>query len=155
MKLASGTLGHWVDRGLVADADPMTRADVVEVFVVNALTQPLRPRELLHAWTRISDRVVRLKTAPRRLDLVWFESPPSAHVIQTDDQIARLACKNPRRLIVIPLADPIAEALDAFDEYMDVAWKTQSRGRNARARKANAPRRRGGRQHSIDSTGNT
>lgn len=143
LNLPSGTHGHWVDRGLVADADPMSRGEVVELFVVSLLKDALRPRELLHAWARISDRVLRLKAAPSRLDLVWIAAPPSAHILRSDQELAHLARRKPRRLIVVPLADAIAEAHQAFDQYMDVAWKTQSRGKSAKARKANAPRRRG------------
>lgn len=41
-----------VDRGLVGDVDPMLMPDVVELFVIDSLTDALKPRELLHAWTR-------------------------------------------------------------------------------------------------------
>ncbi len=143
LKLPPATRGHWVERGLVQDADPLGRADVVELFVVCALKGPLQPRELLHAWTSVSDHILRLKRAPRRLDLVWVESPPKAHLVKTNEELGRLAQKSPRRLVVVPLADPIAEGLEAFHDYMDVAWKTQTRARNARMRKATAPRPRG------------
>lgn len=143
LKLPPGTHGHWVDRGLVQDAHPMGQGDVVELFVVDALKEPLQPREQLHAWTSVSDQVLRLKKAPRRLDLVWIEAPPAAHLVKTNEELCRLALRKPRRLIVVPLADVIHDALKAFDDYMNVAWKTQSRAQGAKTRKAASPRPRG------------
>jgi len=116
--------------------------DVVELFVVDSLTDALKPRELLHAWTSVSDQVLRLNRPPRRLDLVWLEAPPKAELVKKSDELVRIALKTPRRLIVVPLAEVIAEAMRTYRDYMQVAWKSQSRAQHARARKATAPRSR-------------
>jgi hypothetical protein len=124
----------------------MLMADVVELFVVDALTDSLKPRELLHAWTSVSDQVLRLHKPPRRLDLVWLEAPPNAQLVKQDYELVRLALKTPRRLVVVPIADAVAEAMRAYRDYMNVAWKSQRRAQEARARKGTTPRSRGRRR---------
>lgn len=143
LRLSPSTRRNWVDRGLVQDADPLDRNDVVELFVVNALKEPLQPREQVHAWIRVSEAVLRLKKAPRRLDLVWIEAPPAAELVKTNEELCRLALKKPHRLVVVPLADPISEALKGYHDYMAVAWKTRNRAEAARKRKKTTPRPRG------------
>jgi hypothetical protein len=145
LELAPGTRGHWVDRGLVRDADPMDRAAIVELFVVNELTQVLKPKALLNAWTRVSDQVIRLEKAPRRLDLVWIDTPPSAHLIRSNNELAAVALRKPRRLIVVPLAEPIGEAIKSLNDYLEVAFKSESAARDAQLRKGSKLRRH--RQH--------